>query len=232
MQPLVPVLLEAAAGRCPPDDGAVVVLPPLAPGLEAVVSFTARVYVCTALPEDEALHLVPDAYGGATDPGTLLALGRGGAVGVLDTALVRDGTGGEPVLPLRHDLDDHPRVRHARAVRCDVVVRGDERGLVTLATGAAGRRELSVQALRPGTGDGRSLIRDALIGETGPIFAAVSPGNARSLRTFLALGFAPVGSEVFLHVPKTIRLRYGACAAGRSCFGCLTTHRLCSRKHQ
>ena len=72
---------------------------------------------------------------------------------------------------------------------------------MTLGTGLAGRRELSVQALRPGTGKGRSLVRDALIGETGPVFAAVSPGNARSLRTFLALGFAPVGSEVLLVVP-------------------------------
>ena len=114
------------------------VLPPLAPGLEAVVSLTARVYVCTALPEDEALHRVPDGFGGATDPGTLLALARGGTVGVLDAALVREGAGGQPVLPVRHDLDDHPRVRHARAVRRDVVVRGDERGLVTLATGLAG----------------------------------------------------------------------------------------------
>jgi len=199
VHPLLPVLLEAAAGRFPPDDGAVVVLPPLAPGLEAVVSLTARAYVCTALPEDEALHRVPDAYGG--DPGTLLALARGGTVGVLDATLVRQGAGGQPVLPVRHDLDDHPRVRHARAVRRDVVVRGDERGLVTLASGLAGRRELSVQAVRLGTGEGRSLIRDALVGETGPVFAAVSPGNARSLRTFLALGFAPVGSEVLLHVP-------------------------------
>jgi len=201
VHPLLPVLLEAAAGRFPPDDGAVVVLPPLAPGLEAVVSLTARAYVCTALPEHEALHRVPDAYGSATDPGTLLALARGGTVGVLDATLVRQGAGGQPVLPVRHDLDDHPRVRHARAVRRDVVVRGDERGLVTLASGLAGRRELSVQAVRLGTGEGRSLIRDALVGETGPVFAAVSPGNARSLRTFLALGFAPVGSEVLLHVP-------------------------------
>lgn len=157
MHPLLLVLFEAAAGRFPPEDGAVVVLPPLAPGLEAVVSLTARAYVCTALPADEALRRVPDAYGGATDPDTLLALARGGTVGVLDATLVREGTGGRLALPVRHDLDDHPRVRHARAVRRDVVVRGDERGLVTLGTGLAGRRELSVQALRPGTGEGRSL---------------------------------------------------------------------------
>lgn len=143
--------------------------------------------MCTALPEDEALHRVPNAYGGATDPGTQLVLARGGTVGVLDVTLVREGAGGQPVLPVRHDLDNHPRVRHARAVRRDVVVRGDERGLVTFATGLAGRRELNVQAVRLGTGEGRSLVRDALVGETGPVFAAVSPGNARSLRTFLGL---------------------------------------------
>lgn len=146
---------------------------------------------------------MPDAYGIAPDPDTLLALARGGAVGVLDATLVCEGTGERQVLPVRHDLGDHPRVRHARAVRRDVVVRGDERGLVILGTGLAGRRELSVQALRPRTGEGRPpLVCDALLGETGPVFAAVSPGNARPLRTFLALGFAPVGSEVLLQVPQ------------------------------
>lgn len=219
MHPLLPVLLEAAAGHFPPDDGAVVVLPPLAPGLEAVVSLTARAYVCTALPEDEALRRVPDAYAGATDPGTLLALARGGTVGVLDATLVREGPGGQPVLPVRHDLDDHPRVRHVRAVRRDVVVRGDERGLVTLATGLAGRRELSVQALWLGTGKGSSLVRDALVGETGPVFAAVSPGNARSLRTFLALGFAPVGSEVLLQVPRGDGLEGRGCRPAEAAVG-------------
>lgn len=204
MHPLLPVLLEAAAGRFLPDDGAVVVLPPLGPGLEAVVSLTARAYRCTALAEDEALHLVCDAYGGATDPVTLLALARGGTLDVLDVTLGREGAGGEPVLPVRHDRDDHPRVRHARAVRSEVVVRGDARGLVTLASGVAGRRELSVQAQRPGSGEGRSLVRDALAGEAGSVFAAVSPGNARSLRAFLALGFAPVASEVLLHVPNAL----------------------------
>ena len=86
----------------------------------------------------------------ATDRGTLLALARGGTVNVLDVMLVRQGAGGQAVLPVRQSLDDHPRVRHARAVRRGVAVRGDERGLVTLATGLAGRRELSGQALRLG----------------------------------------------------------------------------------
>jgi hypothetical protein len=30
------------------------------------------------------------------------------------------------------------------------------------------------------------------------VFAAVSPGNARSLRSFLAAGFVPIGGEVII----------------------------------
>ncbi|WP_262505693.1 hypothetical protein [Streptomyces sp. TRM68367] len=49
-------------------------------------------------------------------------------------------------------------------------------------------------------GHGRSLLSDALslVPEGEPVFAAVSPGNARSLRAFLACGFTPIGSEVLL----------------------------------
>jgi hypothetical protein len=39
----------------------------------------------------------------------------------------------------------------------------------------------------------------ALTGHAGTaVFAAVSPGNARSLRAFLACGFKPVASEVLI----------------------------------
>ena len=103
----------------------------------------------------------------------------------------------------RLDADDHPRVRYARSLRGDVRVYGDERGLVTLADGTAGRRELSIElddVDAGGAGRGRSLLKDALtLVPTGEaVFAAVSPGNARSLRAFLAAGFEPLGSEVVL----------------------------------
>jgi hypothetical protein len=32
------------------------------------------------------------------------------------------------------------------------------------------------------------------------LFAAVAPGNARSLRSFLSRGFVPIGSEVLIRV--------------------------------
>jgi L-amino acid N-acyltransferase YncA len=74
--------------------------------------------------------------------------------------------------------------------------------VVTLAAGLAGRREISIEAAPAGHGHGRgrSLLRDALglVPPGEPVFAAVSPGNARSLRAFLAVGFIPLGSEIIL----------------------------------
>jgi hypothetical protein len=100
------------------------------------------------------------------------------------------------------DLDHHPRVQIARSLRSRVEVYADERGLITLADGIAGRREVSIEAGEEsrGRGRGRALLGELLgIVPTGePVFAAVSPGNARSLRAFLAAGFVPVGSEVIL----------------------------------
>ncbi|MGF1648327.1 MAG: hypothetical protein ACFCVF_15595 [Kineosporiaceae bacterium] len=89
----------------------------------------------------------------------------------------------------------------ARSLRRDVRVHGDDRGLVTVSEGLAGRCEISVEAA-PGasTGAGRSLVADArgLVPADRAVFAAVSPGNARSLRAFLATGFVPIASEVII----------------------------------
>ena len=94
---------------------------------------------------------------------------------------------------------------HVRSGR--VCVLGDARGLVTLADGLAGRTELSVEAVehRQGTGAGSQLITEGLrmVSAGEPVFAAVSPGNARSLRAFLAAGFVPIGSEVVIQTAAT-----------------------------
>lgn len=74
---------------------------------------------------------------------------------------------------------------------------------MTLAVGLAGRTELSVELTSPpAAGAGRGLVLEALglLPAGDPVFAAVSPGNARSLRAFLALGFVPIGSEIILEV--------------------------------
>lgn len=203
MHPLLGLLLAAAEGRFPDVDGTVRVVPGLGGGLECSYAFTGHGVVATDLPPAELEAHGLTGFGPAMAPDFLRWLaGPAGYIDVQDVTLVARGTGAGGALTARSDLGEHPRVRYARSLRHGVDVYGDDRGLVTLSTGLAGRRELSVEAEPAGQGKGwgRSLVRDALdlvpAGE--PVFAAVSPGNARSLRAFLALGFAPIGSEVVL----------------------------------
>jgi len=208
--PLLELLLDAARGRFPPVDGGVTVLPPLPRGFEASVGFTAHAVVATALPAQDVLAHGADGYGGAVSPAFLSWLAGGGTVDTLDLTLVRRAAhvAGRAAPPRRFDLDDHPRVRHARWQRADVAVHGDERGLVTVSRGLAGRREISIEVFGDGgRGLGRALLGDALelIPDGEPVFAAVAAGNARSLRAFLALGFVPIGSEVVIEVGQRRR---------------------------
>jgi hypothetical protein len=197
------ILRAAADGDFPPVDGKVDVVPPDRPGQEAVVAFTGHAVVASTLDADTVRSAGPDGYGGAHNPAVMLALGGPGAwFGCLDAVLVARGTG-DGGLPVRTDLDDHPRVTLARQFRDDVGVYGDDRGLVTFGRGLGGLWELSIEVFAPGKGSGRSLLKSALglqpAGE--PVLAAVSPGNAASLRAFLATGFTPIGS-VQLYRPK------------------------------
>lgn len=205
--PLLGHFRHAAEGHFPPADGGFTMLPPVANGKSAVVAFTGHAFIATDLALADIDHLPIDGFGAAHGPELLLRLARGGRIDVVDATLVARGRGGGS-LPLSTQLDDHPRVRYARSLRAGVEVFGDERGFVTLACGLAGRREMSVEipdAAR-GTGIGRALIEEALdlvpAGEL--LFAAVSPGNTRSLRAFLAVGFTPIGSEVIITPPANV----------------------------
>ncbi|GAA4440003.1 GNAT family N-acetyltransferase [Phytohabitans houttuyneae] len=200
VHPLLTHLLAAAEGRFAPVDGGCTVLPSLPGGLACSVAFTGHAFVASAHSAEDVLARGADGFGGSLAPDFLRWLaGPTGWIDVVDATLVARGTGG-PGLPARTDVEGHPRVQHARSLRRDVRVYGDERGLVTLASGLAGRTELGIEAAPEGQGRGwgRALLRDALglvpAGE--PVFAGVAPGNARSLRAFLAVGFVPLGSEV------------------------------------
>ncbi|HLE95408.1 MAG TPA: hypothetical protein VI689_03420 [Acidimicrobiia bacterium] len=200
MHPLLTVFLSAAQGAFPPVDGAVTYLPPLPDGLEAVVSFSGHAFVASRLAEDEFADLEPDGYGTVLHPRLLLRMaGPTGIVGIIDATLVARGTGGGS-LQERTDLDDHPRVRYARSIRQEIRVFGDESGLITLGKGLAGRTEMSIETFGSGERRGRALIDEAvaLVAPGEPLFAAVSPGHARSLRAFLSRGFVPLGSEVIV----------------------------------
>ncbi|HXV92278.1 MAG TPA: N-acetyltransferase [Pseudonocardia sp.] len=205
--PLATIVTEAADGRFPPVDGLVERVPPWRPGLEAVIAFTGHAVLAVEGPVPEV-----DGFGGAHDPRVVAALaGPGGWIDSLDALMVARGTGGPPALVERPDLAGHPRVGFAGRIRDGLRVLGrpdravDDVAIV--ARGLAGLTEISVEVGpgRRGAGAGRGLVRDALTavpaGEV--VVAAVAPGNAASLRAFLAAGFTPVASmQLFRRNPS------------------------------
>jgi hypothetical protein len=196
---------QVLAGRFPPADGGFTVVPPdRTTNQHAALCFSGHAVIATNWLRQDVAALGVDGIGGAHHPDVLRSLaGPQGWIGVLDAVLVARGRGmGGTSLIWSDDLGDHPRVRYATAGRREVRVRSDERGLVTLGRGLGGRTELGVALLgeEHGSGLGRRLLADALAelpaGE--PVWASCSPGNARSLRALLAVGFVVVGSEVLL----------------------------------
>jgi L-amino acid N-acyltransferase YncA len=75
-------------------------------------------------------------------------------------------------------------------------------GVVVIGRGVAGRREAAIEVDPGGRGRGlgRKLATAArhLVPDGAPVWAQIAPGNAASVRTFLAAGFAPVGGEALL----------------------------------
>ena len=126
----------------------------------------------------------------------------------IDAIMVAESLPGDPELdvtpvadPTRYD-GAHPRVVRALRFRQDVRVWAADGGLLLLGRGLAGRWEVAVEVdqERRGTGLGRALARAArhLVPEQRPVWAQVAPGNAASMRAFLAAGYAPVGAEALL----------------------------------
>jgi GNAT superfamily N-acetyltransferase len=212
-------LAAAAAGRFPDPDGTLAVVPAPRPYRAAVVAFTAHSLVATDLPAAEVhAHLAPDDLGAPVAAPFLAWLGQrlGATPGMLDAVLVHHGApppaaaAGQTPPPAPPGLrlvpappgHDHPRVARARRLRQDlqVLTTPDDQGLVTLGRGLVGRWEISLE-LEPtarGHGLGRAMLAAAraLLPPDEPLFAQVSPGNAQSLRAFLAAGYHPIGAEV------------------------------------
>jgi hypothetical protein len=123
---------------------------------------------------------------------------------MIDAVLAAGPLPGPPPVTLRPVTSQvsNARVQRASTYRRDLRVFEDDAAsaFVTVGRGLAGRLEVSVE-VEPGRRDagfGRALAESArTLGPPGePLFAQVTPGNARSFRAFLAAGFKPIGSEV------------------------------------
>ena len=206
--PLTAILEEAVRGRFPPADGAVDVLPPDRTGTGAVMAMTGHAYVLADVAADALERRLPSGwgggFGGALHPDVLQWLaGPDREIGTIDVVLAAPGIGGSeaPATPVDEVLAEHARVQRALRHRRDVKVVVEPSGVAIVGRGLVGRRELSVELFDPlatSSGAGRTLIAAGL--RTVPpdewCWAQVAPGNARSLRAFLACGFSPIGAEV------------------------------------
>ena len=206
--PLAGVISGAAEGRFPDPDGGWHRVPPWRPGLEAVVSFTAHAVFAVApdITDDRLTALGADGFGGAHDPRLITALvGPGGWIDALDMLMAGRGTGRAGVPPPlvdRPDLTAHPRAGFATRIRDDPRVLGypgpRRSAVAIISRGIAGLTELSfeLEPGRRGQGGGAALAADALgVVPAGQlVVAAVTPGNAASVRALLSAGFVPLGS--------------------------------------
>jgi hypothetical protein len=129
--------------------------------------------------------------------------------GSLDAVLLAEPAAGKPSVALSRIVDsNHPRVVRARRYRDDVHAWTCGPGLLVLGRGLGGRWEAAIE-VDSGSRDaglGRALAGAArhVVPENRPVWAQIAPGNAASLRAFLAAGYQPVGSEV-LFMPPTAR---------------------------
>lgn len=172
-----------------------------------MLSFTAHSVVFTD-EDPEWVHatlrgLDCDALAATLNPRFLTAfLDRTGRRSeTIDALLVGDPLPGVPPLALT-EIEDagHPRLTYARGRRDDVRAWTARGGVLVTGRGVGGRLEVSVEVDEDvrHRGLGRALVTAARHLVEEPLWAQVSPGNARSMRAFQAAGYRPVGAEAVL----------------------------------
>lgn len=207
METLREILDAAARGVFPPADGGTTVVPQECHRDAGVLSFTAHSVVFT----DEDPEWVRatlrdldcDPLAATLNPRFLAAfLDRTGRRSeTIDAMLVADPLPGGPPLALKEIEDaNHPRVAYARRRRDDIRAWTAQGGVLVTGRGVGGRLEVSVEVDEDvrHRGLGRALVTAARHLVTEPLWAQVSPGNARSMRAFQAAGYRPVGAEAVL----------------------------------
>jgi len=204
--PLAALLRDVAAGRFPPADGGVTILPAPSPRDAGVIGFTAHAVIfIDADPAWVAAQLPAGDLSGPLSPAFLQALcertnRRAHSIDMLCAAAPLPGPPATALTPVQ-DLA-HPRMARALRYRDDVRAWRADGGVVLLGRGVAGRWEAAIE-VDPGRrcgGLGRALAAAArhLVPGGTPVWAQVAPANAASVRAFLAAGFKPADAEAHL----------------------------------
>lgn len=201
------LLRRVESGERLPTDPWLSVLPQPSGRVGAVLSFPGHIVLAADVaPEWARAHLPAGDLSAPLCPPFLHAIERhlSRRVNSVDMILLADRLDGPPPLPLRAEHDvDHPRARRARRYREDVRAwTSAGAGVLVLGRGLGGRWEAAIEVSEPsrGAGLGRLLATAArhLVPEYRPIWAQIAPGNAASVRAFLAAGYRPVGAEALL----------------------------------
>jgi hypothetical protein len=225
VQSLADILRAVERGVFPPADLAMTVVPPPSNRESAVIAFTGHIVIAADVDAAWVAERIPPGdLAAPTNPPFLTALEQATDrhVSSLDAVLLApaltnsadraDATTGLTELT---NLAHHPRVARALQYRDDVHVYGangtnqdtqdpigPDGGIVVIGRGLAGRLEVAIEVPdhTQGQGHGRHLATAAraLIPPETHIWAQITPGNAASLRAFVAAGYEPVGSEALL----------------------------------
>jgi RimJ/RimL family protein N-acetyltransferase len=212
MTTLADILRGIERGVFPAPDLSVTVIAAPSDRDTCVIGLTAHIVVAADVdPAWVAEHLDLDDLAAPLNPPFLYALEQltGREVNGIDAMLLAPAvTDPAERVELTSELTaitdlDHPRIRRAQRYRDDVRAYADSYGgLVLTGFGLAGRQECALEVPEDsrGKGHGRRLARAAraLVPPGTHIWAQVTPGNAASLRAFLAAGYIPVGSEALL----------------------------------
>ncbi|MCK2216145.1 GNAT family N-acetyltransferase [Actinomadura sp. ATCC 31491] len=201
------ILAAAERGRPPAPDGGLTVVPQSSPRDLGVIAFTAHSVVFADLPAAWVRdRLSPGDLSAPLGPPFLLDLARrtGRRAGTLDLlALAAPLPGPAPLALERSAGLEHARAARAWRYRDEVRVWVCEGGLLCVGRGVGGRWEVAVEVepAHRGRGLGRLLATAARHLAPRPLWAQIAPGNAASVRAFLAAGYVPLGAEVLLTPP-------------------------------
>lgn len=203
---LADLLARVEHGERLPTDPWLSLVPAPPAGNPAVVGFPGHIVIAADLdPEWTRSQLADGDLSAPLNPPFLHAceqkLGR--RVNCIDGLFLAPVADGPPPLDLREVDDlDHPRVQRARRYRPAARIFVADGGVLVIGRGVAGRWEAAIEVDPPhrGRGLGRTLAAAArhLVPGPRPVWAQVSPGNAASVRAFLAAGYRPVGAEALL----------------------------------
>lgn len=204
--PLRALLDGAAAGRFPPPDGKLEVVPSPGGRADAMIGMTGHFMLAADLdPKVVAANIPADDLAAPMSARTLdwIAQQLDSRAGTFDALLCRIGGGsGAPAWLREVDDADHPRVARASRSRVGmrVFIAHDGDAVLAIGRGVCGRWEFGFEvephAQRRGLGRDVAAAAGELVPAGEALWGQVAPGNAASLRSLIAAGFKPVGAEV------------------------------------